>query len=203
MSETLKNSFGSFGNHANGSSENIKIEIGDKTYNFSQEMVNKYPKLLDPSAKYTLGFETVLPIIWEYDPSVLRNDLLDENSEKTLFLANCEFFGIKLSDAMILHLSSNLKKDIQECSDFIQRETGKKGKTKMRYINNKAVVEWCSDQEKAFIDSGSDIKPLDIIKLLEVGNKALDQLVLHDFKSKNLVMPLIKKFLQFFLPDSV
>lgn len=201
-----QNSFGSFvssalvPNHVvTSDSNNTKIEICGKEYSFSSEMLKQYPKLLDPSARYTINFDTILPLIYGYSPDVLPNDLLDENSEKTMFLSNCEFFEIKLTDDMILHLSSNLRKDIQDCSEFIQEKAGRKGKEKLRFINRRDVQEWLANKEKAFIESESDVKPLDVIRLLELGGKSLDQLVIHDFKSKNLVFPLIKDFMKSFL----
>ena len=45
---------------------NYRIEIGEKVYNFSQEQINKYPKLLDPQSKYIIGFDDILPIIYSY-----------------------------------------------------------------------------------------------------------------------------------------
>lgn len=189
---------------SNQSGVNTLVICG-KSYEFSDEMLKKYPMLLDPSARYTVSFDDILPLIYEYDPSVLPSDLFCDNSRKQMFLSNIEFFQIPVSDAMILHLSKSLREDIQECSDFVQREAGNKGRgknAKVRFSNLKTVVEFCCEHDQKFLNA--DVKPLDIVKYLEIGTqKAIDTLVLHDWRSSNLVMPFVKSFLERFLSKSV
>lgn len=188
--------------HVETSSSNVhEIKVQDKIYAFSDEMIAKYPKLLDPSLRYSINFDSVLPIIYDYPVSCLDPKLLDENHEKQIFLSNCEFLGIKLEDSVIIHLSKTLKDEITECSEYVQKKAGKKGKEKLRFINLREVQEFASEQEVAFSEHGSDVKPLDIIRMLELGGKCIDTLVLHDFKSKNVVLPFIKAFMSKFLGE--
>ena len=185
--------------------DNVPVKIGDRIYDFSKDMCIKHPKLLDPSIRYMIGFDSVLPIIYGYPVSCIREDMIDENSEKQLFLKNCERLEIKLSDELILHLSSKLKSEIEECTEYVAKKAGRKGKgenAKMRFVNLKEVQEFCAESDGLFDDHGSDIRPLDVIRLLEVGTKkAIDQLVLKDFKSNNIIRPFITKFMSFFLAE--
>lgn len=179
------------------------IVIGGKSYDFSEEMVRKYPKLLDPSARYTLGFEAVLPLIYEYPPTVLPKTLLDEQGEKELFLSNCEFFDIKLSDQVILHLCSEARKELEDCVKHIgEKLKHRQKKSKVSFQLDKKVQMFCLDHEESLSEIYSDIKPLEIIQRLEaaVSNpKHLEALLIHDWKGKNCVMGFVKSFLKFFL----
>ena len=181
---------------------NYRIEIGEKVYNFSQEQINKYPKLLDPQSKYIIGFDDILPIIYSYPESCIKADLLEANHTKQLFLSNCEWFGIVLEDSIILHLSSSMAKEIQEISEFIKEEVGKKGKKKLRFSVLREVQEFASDYIELFVSHNSDTNPIEVINLLELGTKkALDMLILKDFRSKNVILPFINAFLKKFLPN--
>jgi hypothetical protein len=184
-------------------SENIDqftLELMDgKKYKFSKLIVDKYPKLLHPDAAYTLHFEAILPLLLGYPPSCIPETMLDDRSEKELFLSNCEFFNITLTDDVILHLSSECVKKVSECVDFVKKEAGKKGEEKLRFCLRKDVAKFCSETEKAFKDIYSDIKPIEIVQKLELGE--VKDLVLHDWRSKNAVIPFINKFIKFFLPE--
>lgn len=179
------------------------IIIGGKSYDFSEEMVRKYPKLLDPAARYTLGFEAVLPLIYDYPPTVLPKTLLDEQCEKELFLSNCEFFDIKLSDQVILHLCSEARKDLEECVKHIGEKLKHRAKkSKVSFQLDKKVQMFCLDHEESLSQIYSDIKPLEIIQRLEASvtnPKHLEALLIHDWKGKNCVMSFVKDFLKFFL----
>lgn len=179
------------------SSQNTKIEICGKEYDFSQEMLVKYPKLLDPSMRYTVGFEAVLPLIYDYPPSCIPPSLIDEAHEKSLFLSNCEFLGIKLSDDVILHLNKETKKKILECAEHIAEVSGRKGRNKMRFSLKKEVSKWCRSLEQGMSEIYEALKPIEIVQMLEEGS--IDELVLHDFRYKNCVNHFINLFREKFL----
>ena len=40
--------------------DNVSIKIGEKCYDFSKDMVTKYPKLLSPETRYMIGFDSLL-----------------------------------------------------------------------------------------------------------------------------------------------
>jgi hypothetical protein len=182
------------------SDKNYKIEICGKSYDFSQEMVDKYPKLLLPEARYTINFESILPLIYEYPVSCIEPRLIDESHEKTLFLSNCEWLGISLSNEVILHLNRESKKEIEEAHKFIRAQTGKKGKKKIRFALDQEVQLFCERHAEAHAEIYQDLKPIDIVRMLEIGDSALDSLTLHDWKGKNCVRSFIKVFTEFFLP---
>jgi hypothetical protein len=182
---------------ATSSSQFTTIIINSKSYDFSPEMLQKYPKLLDPAARYTLGFDSLLPLFYDYPASCICPTLLDEPHEKTLFLSNCEFFGIVLSPDVILRLNTETKKELQECSDYITRSTGRKGANKMRFSLKKDVRLFCREHEAAHSELYHDIKPLEIVEMLEEG--VIDALTLHDWRSKNAVKSFTKLFLEKFL----
>ena len=179
------------------------INIGGKSYDFSEEMVRKYPKLLDPSARYTLGFEAVLPLIYDYPPTVLPRTLLDEQCEKELFLSNCEFFDIKLSDQVILHLCTESRKELEECVKHIaDKVKHRQRKSKVSFQLDKKVLAFCIEKQDAVAEIYSDIKPIEIIQRLEaaVSNpKHLEALLIHDWRGKNCVMSFVKDFMKLFL----
>lgn len=179
----------------------ITINVQGKDYYFSPDHVKRYPKLLDPDAKFLLSFKAILPIIYGYPASAIDPHLLDENFEKQRFLAACEFLDIHLTDDLILHLSKALRDEVQSCSDFIQSRIGTKGKEKIRYTHRREVAEFCAQNFDAlFRQHGSEVRPIEVISYLEIGTKdLLDTIVTLDFKTKNLILPLIRKFSESFL----
>lgn len=182
------------------STENLRIEIAGKFYDFSREMVNKYPKLQDPAARYTLGFDSILPLIYDYPASCIPPSLIDEPHEKTLFLSNCEFFGISLSDDVILHLNKETKKDLEKCQSFIEEEVGRKGRNKIRFSIRKDIRVWARELENASQEIYQGLKPIEIIEMMEEGS--LDILALHDWKYKNCVRGFVKLFMEKFFPKA-
>lgn len=185
------------------SSDNVRIEICGKMYDFSKEMVEKYPKLLDPATRYTINMDAIIPLVYEYPVSCIPQQLLDEDSEKIIFLSNCEWFNLKLSDDVILHLNQKVRKDIEECHQFIRAQTGKKGQKKLRFSSSgdsHEIPRWCTvlyEQDKEVYDSA--IKPTEILNYLEIGGSLLDILTIHDFKGKNVVTNFIRLFKEKFL----
>lgn len=175
-------------------SDVVSVKIGEKTYDFSKEMVKKYPKLLDPSARYTLGFDAVLPLIYEYPATCIPPSLLDDQAERELFLSNLNFFEIPISPEVILHLSQPQIKEVRQASEYVRRHSAKK---KCTFTQRRAVRDFCRDAEKAFCSLYNDIKPLDIVEMLDEGR--VEDLVIHDFKGKNVVMTFVKSFLKKFL----
>lgn len=181
------------------STDYVRVEICGKSYDFSKEMVQQYPKLLDPSIRFTLNFDSVLPLLYGYPPSCISETLLDEQSEKEIFLSNVEFLGIKLSNEVILHLNQQTRKELLECRDFIKSKTGSKGKKKLRFMNDPEIEQWCAEVEASSLELYDSIKPGDILRKLEAG--CIDILTLWDFKGKNVVRSLLKQFKQKFFPS--
>lgn len=186
--------------HPEANCDNVFVlELMDgKKYKFSQDIVDKYPKLKDKAAPYTLSFEAILPLLLDYPASCIPKSLIDERHEKELFLSNCEFFGISLDESVILHLSGESEKKITECCEFVERQAGKKGKDKVRFSLRKDVRRFCSKVEGALKCLYSEIKPIEIIEKLELGE--VKELVLWDWKSKNAVLPFIDSFMKEFFP---
>lgn len=182
------------------SSNNTQIEILGKKYDFSDEMIRKYPKLLDAACKYTINFDAILPLIYDYPPSCIPQGLLDEDSEKEIFLSNCEFFGIQLSSEVILHLNKKTKEELSECQEFIEKQAGKKGKKKVRFSLKKDVQNWCYQIQGASKELYDGLKPLEILQMLEAGS--LDILAIHDFRGKNCVRSFLRLFMEKFLQKS-
>ena len=184
--------------HNSTSSTHVnEVKVSDKVYYFSDEMIASHPKLLDPSTRYSLNFDDVLPILYDYSPSCLNSELMSDYARKQIFLSNIEWLDIQLSDAVILHLCQNTKRDLQECSDFVQKQAGKKGEKKLRFCLRRDVAEFAESFSEMFRKELADIQPIDIIRYLEMG--LVDKLTILDFKSKNLVSPLIDKFIELFL----
>ncbi len=119
---------------------------------------------------------------------------------KLFFLSNCEWLGISLSNEVILHLNRESKKEIEEAHKFIRGQTGRKGRNKVRFAHQQEVKLFCMKHAEAHAEIYQDLKPIDIIEMLEVGDSALDILTLHDWKGKNCVRSFIKVFTEFFLP---
>lgn len=175
--------------------EIIKISVLDKDYFFSPEHVRKYPKLLDPDARFLLSFDSVLPLIYGYGPSALDQKLLDEPHEKQRFLLTLEFLEIELNNDLILHICSSLRKEVSDLSDLVRRRTGKKGTKKIRIDQDQEIVSYACQHDQVFRQSGADILPLDILRYLATGTGSLlDSIVIADFKSKNLISGFIKSF---------
>lgn len=137
----------SLGQVANVNSDVVRVTINGKQYEFSQDMIKKYPKLLDPNTRYMLGFDSLLPIIYDYPLSTIPESMLDDVSEKNQFLRNAERLDIKLSDDLILHLTSKLMKEVQECSEYIRNNVGKKGLQKMRRAYSNFCRFFCVSSE--------------------------------------------------------
>ena len=184
--------------HATTSSTNVnEVKVLDKSYFFSDEMITAHPKLLDPSTRFSLNFDDVLPILYEYSPSCLNSELMSDYARKQVFLSNIEWLDIQLSDSVILHLCQNTKRDLQECADFVSKQAGKKGEKKLRFCLRRDVAEFAESFAEMFRRELAEIQPIDIIRYLEMG--LVDKLTILDFKSKNLVSPLIDKFMELFL----
>ena len=174
----------------------VWVQVQDKKYPFNQEHLKKHPKLLDPDVVFLLDFEKVLPIIYGYPISCLKGDWLDEDSEKQTFLCNLEFLDITISNELILHLCSSLKKEVLESSDLVQKHIGSKGKKKIRVDQDREIATFTASYDAAFRQAGADITPNEIIRYLSIGTESLlDQIVVSDFKSKNLISSFIKSFL--------
>ena len=95
-----------------------------------------------------------------------------------------------------------MSREMQEISEYIKDEVGKKGKKKIRFSVLRDVQEFASDYIELFVNHKSDTNPIEVINLLELGTKkAVDMLVLKDFKSKNIIKPFITAFLKKFLPN--
>lgn len=170
------------------------ITIGGKQYDFSDEMLKKFPKLTDPAARYTIGFDAILPLIYEYPPSAIPKNLLDEQSEREVFLSNIQFFQIPICREVILHLSSEQVKEVEEAASYVRRHSAKK---KCTFTQRREVRDFCRSAETAFKELYADIRPLEIVEMLDEGR--VEDLVVHDFKSKNCVMNFVKSFLKKFL----
>ena len=184
--------------HVTTSSTNVnEVKVLDKVYYFSDEMIKAHGKLLDPSTRFSLNFDDVLPILYEYSPSCLNSELMSDYARKQVFLSNIEWLDIKLSDDVILHLCQNTKKDLQECADFVTKQAGKKGEKKLRFCLRRDVAEFAESFSDMFRAEIADIQPIDIIRYLEMG--LVDKLTILDFKSKNLIGPMINKFMEIFL----
>ena len=181
------------------SSQVITIRIGGVDYEFSPDHIASYPKLQDPGARFRLQFLPVYQIILGYPPSTIRKDLLDEPSEKEIFLSNCAFFDLKLTPDTILHLCSDKKQELEKVAAQIQ----KKGKKKdVVFWLKKKVQNFCEKELASFADLYSDgMKPLDIVRHLELGGELIDRLVLHDWEiGKGSVTAFLDRFMkQFFL----
>lgn len=183
------------------SDECFKLVMYDgKEYTFSKEHVEKFPKLRDPNTRYLLHIEAVIPLIFGLPCSTIPSELLDSPSEKELFLANANYLGIEISEDVILHLNTETAKQLELCAKYIASETGKKGRKKIRFCNLKHVQAWCYDLQKKFSHLYNSITPLEILRLLELGE--IRDLILLDFRGKNVVGSFIKAFSKFFLSPS-
>lgn len=176
------------------------ITVMGKEYTFSDYHVKRYPKLLDTRVNYLLGFDKLLPLVLGYPETALDPTLFDQDHEKEIFLTGLEFLEIKLEPKFIIHLSQSFMKELEDCREYILKKTGKKGKHKMRFLNDKRVLEFCEEQLPMFEKYQSKITPSKILKLLELGTKeSLEKLILKNFDSNNLVKTFISNFLRIFL----
>jgi len=173
----------------------VWVKIYDKEYPFTKEMIRKYPKLLDSDVLFLLHFESILPIIYGYPASCIPEDLLNDPSEKQTFLCNAEFLGVELSDAMILHLSSQLRQEVKESSEAIRKKLGYKVVDKNRVAGDQRLVTFAAKHARAFREACASVPPLEILMNLATGeSQLLDEIVIEDFKSKNLISSFIKSF---------
>lgn len=181
------------------SSQVITIKIGGVDYDFSPDHISSYPKLQDPGARFRLQFDPVYRIILGYPASSIPKSLLDEASEKEIFLSNCAFFDLKLTPDTILHLCSDKKQELEKVAAQIQRKGKKKD---VVFWLKKKVQNFCEKELASFSDLYSDgMKPLDIVRHLELGGELIDRLVLHDWEiGKGSVTAFLDRFMkQFFL----
>lgn len=178
----------------------ITVNIQGKDYFFSPDHVKKYPKLLDPDAKFLLGFDSVLPLIYGYSVSSIEEDLLENNAKKTVFLAAVEFLDITLPEAAILHLSKSLREEVERIHQYIRKKVGNKGDDKLRFVNRRKPRELAAKFDAVFRQHKAEVTPDIVLTYLEYVDPAFrDEIVVLDFKTRNLIMPLIRAFREKFL----
>lgn len=179
--------------------EVVTIRINGKDWDFSPAMVKRWPKLLHPDTRYLLKIESLIPILYGYDPACIPEDLLDDPSEKQTFLHNANWLEVQLSDQTILHLSKQLKKDVQEAASIVKQIEGSKGRDKARILYSKPVLEFVSQFDDRFRELQADITPQEVLSYLSIASESfIDKIVLNDFKSNNEIMKFIRSFIQKF-----
>jgi hypothetical protein len=185
-------------------SDILEIKLGTQSYPFSKTHVARYPKLLDPNFRFLLPpYEPILALIYGYPPESIPEDLINDPSEKTKLLYACEFLGIRLPDSFILHLSKKLSADLRECVKYIKKKVGRKGKNTCRLLKNKDIKAFVLEKRAVFRDAGSAMDPQEILEKLETDDNGersfLDQLVVDDWRTDNLISGFINAFIEKFL----
>lgn len=173
-----------------------------KAYDIPTSLTLKYPNLMDPIIMSSIfDFDICFMLIQGLPPSCIPSDRSTDYSKKQILLQDLEKLEFDIPDPVKLYLSPLAIEEFTEARKWLIRWAGPKGLRKNRAKIDQALLAECVKYRKTLASHGCDLDPMsDILEVLSNSEyeDAVSDMVILDFKSKNLVLPCVQFFLKKF-----